>query len=100
MIISSDSDGIVKIWDVRMVKEISQFDCGMASSNDAKFDPSGELAYICSEDSTVKCYNVQTGEKENEMKGHEDTVNEILLDSSKDGYCFTASSDCTFRVRQ
>ena len=32
LILSTDSDGIVKIWDVRMVKESHSFDCGLASA--------------------------------------------------------------------
>jgi len=99
-LISTDSDGIVKIWDIRMVKEIHSYDCGMASSNCAVFDASGQIAYIGSEDSTVKVYNINSGEKETELKGHEDSVNAIVMDSSKDGFMFTASSDCTFRIWQ
>jgi WD40 repeat protein len=32
-IASSDCDGITKIWDVRMVRELAQFDSGLASAN-------------------------------------------------------------------
>lgn len=100
LILSTDSDGIVKVWDVRMVKESHSFDCGLASAQCAAFDVSNTHAYIGSEDATVKVYNVNSGEKEAELKGHEDSVNAILIDSSKDGFMFTASSDCTFRVWQ
>jgi len=72
----------------------------MASSNCACFDNSGELVYIGSEDATVKAYNVVSGEKEADMKGHEDTVNAVLMDSSKDGYFFFVSSDFLFRFWQ
>ena len=83
-----------------MVKETHNFDCGMASTNCAAFDPSGEIVFIGSEDSTVKVFNTATNEKESELKGHEDSVNAILVDNSKDGHLFTASSDCTFRIWQ
>jgi WD40 repeat protein len=83
-----------------MVKETQQFDCGMASANCAVLDPAAELVYIGSEDSQIKVYNAHTGEKETELKGHEDAVNQLLVDSSKDSYLFSASSDCTFRIWQ
>ena len=83
-----------------MVKETHSFDCGMASTNCATFDASGLLAYVGSEDSTIKVFNVNSGEKESELKGHEDSVNALIVDSSKDGYMFSASSDCTFRIWQ
>jgi WD40 repeat protein len=54
MIASGDCDGITKVWDVRMVKEISQFDGGLASVNQAIFDKSGTYVLVGSEDATVK----------------------------------------------
>ena len=45
-------------------------------------------------------YNVLTKEKEGEMKGHEDSVLDLALDTSKDGYLISASADCTFRIWQ
>lgn len=83
-----------------MVKEVHSYDCGMASANCATFDASGTIAYIGSEDSTIKVYNVVSGEKETELKGHEDSVNALYVDSTKDGFMFSASSDCTFRIWQ
>ena len=54
--------------------------------------------FVASEDTTVKVFNVQTKEKENELKGHEDAVLDLCFDNSKDGYLITSSSDCSFRV--
>jgi WD40 repeat protein len=58
------------------------------------------MVVIGSEDGTIKMYNLTSGEKEGELKGHEDAVNQVIVDSSKDGYVISASSDCTFRVWQ
>lgn len=100
-IASTDSDGIVKVWDVRMVKEMSEFDCGMASANCASFDASGEMLVIGSEDGSIKLQNITSGEREGELKGHEDSVNFVIVDSSKEGsMVISASSDCTFRIWQ
>lgn len=54
MIASGDCDGITKIWDVRMVKELQSFDSGLASINQAIFDKSGTYVCVASEDTTVK----------------------------------------------
>lgn len=97
---SSDSDGITKIWDIRMVKEVCQFDSGLNSANCALFDRSGTSVYVASEDSTIKVFNVNTGEKEGELKGHEDAVLDLTWDNSADGYLISAGSDCSFRLWQ
>jgi len=56
MIASADCDGITKAWDVRMVKEMYQFDSGLASANHAIFDKSSSFIFVASEDATVKVY--------------------------------------------
>ena len=99
-IASADCDGITKVWDVRMVRELCQFDSGLASANCARFDKSGQYVLVASEDTTVKVFNIQTKEKENELKGHEDAVLDLCFDNSKEGYLITSSSDCSFRVWQ
>lgn len=100
MVVSSDSDGITKVWDVRMVKEVHQFDSGMTSANCAVFDRSGTNLYVASEDSTIKVFNTVTGEKDNELKGHEDAVLELCWDNSPEAYLISAGSDCSFRLWQ
>lgn len=49
---------MVRVWDVRMVKEIVNFDTGLASANNAIFDKSCSFVFAASEDSTVKVYNL------------------------------------------
>jgi WD40 repeat protein len=83
-----------------MVKEICNFDTGLASANNAIFDKSNTYLMVASEDTSVKIFNLQTKEKENELKGHEDAVLDLCLDSGKEGYLVTASSDCSFRIWQ
>ena len=78
---SSDCDGITKIWDVRMVKEEKAFDSGLTSANCAIFDKAGQSVYVASEDSTIKIFSMNTGEKEGELKGHEDSVLDLTFDS-------------------
>lgn len=49
-IISVDSDGLLKIWDVRTCKEVGEVQCGEYSSNGVALDPSGDLAFVASDD--------------------------------------------------
>jgi WD40 repeat protein len=72
---------MVRVWDVRMVKELCNFDTGLASANNAIFDKSCTYALVASEDSSVKVFNLQTKEKENELKGHEDAVLDLCFDN-------------------
>ena len=43
MLASCDSDGIVKVWDVRMVKGRNQYDAGPYSANSVSIDKSGVI---------------------------------------------------------
>lgn len=84
-----------------MIKELHQYDSGMASVNTAKFDKSGTTCMVGSEDGIVRLFNTVSHEKEGELRGHEDAVLDICMDPiSKEGYVITASADHTFRVWQ
>ena len=45
-----DSDGLLKIWDVRTCKELGEVKCGDYSANGVALDPSGDLAFVASDD--------------------------------------------------
>jgi WD40 repeat protein len=98
MIVSGDCDGINKIWDIRMVKETCQFDSGLSSSNCAIFDKSNKYIVVANEDSTIKIFNINSKEKEGELKGHEDAVLDLCWDNNKEGILISASSDCSFKI--
>lgn len=97
---SSDCDGITKVWDVRMVKQEHQFDSGLNAANCAIFDKAGEFVYVASEDNSIKAFNLATGEKDGELKGHEDAVLDLCWDTQKEGYLISAGADCSFRMWQ
>lgn len=48
--ISCDSEGIVKIWDIRMMKGREDINCGPYSANGIALDPSGDLGFVASDD--------------------------------------------------
>jgi WD40 repeat protein len=98
LIVSGDCDGINKVWDIRMVKESRQFDSGLSSSNCAIFDKSNKFVLVANEDTTIKIFDMTTGEKTNELKGHEDAVLDLVWDNSKEGLLISASSDCSFKL--
>lgn len=81
-----------------MVKEICSFDSGMTSANSVLFDRSGQYVYVASDDSTIKVFNTNTGEKDGELKGHEDAVTNMIWDNNKEGFLITAGADCSFRL--
>ena len=99
MIVSGDADGINKVWDIRMVKEARQVDGGPAPSNCALFDKSNKYIIVGGyEDGAIKIFDMISGEKEGELKGHEDAVLDLCFDNNKDGCLLSASADCSFRT--
>lgn len=56
--------------------------------------------FVASEDHSIKVYNIQTGVKDGELKGHEDAVLDLTWDSGKEGYLISAGSDCSFKIWQ
>ena len=55
------------------------------------FDKSCQYVLVAGDDATVKIFNINTKDKESELKGHEDAVLDMCFDSGKEGYLITAS---------
>merc|ERR1712072_1242805 len=98
-IASCDSDGIVKLWDVRVVAEYLQIDTGQHPANSSAFDKSGKVLTIASGDASVKVFNVEEKLFLTNLEGHEDSVMDVAF-GLNDKYLVTASSDCTFCLYQ
>ena len=64
-----------------MVKEEKSFDSGLTSANCAIFDKAGASVYVASEDASIRVFSIASGEKEGELKGHEDSVLDLTFDS-------------------
>lgn len=97
---SCDSDGVVKVWDIRMVKEQTSFDMGVVAANSAVFDKSGTRVFVAAEDKVIRVFSMATSAREAELKGHEDAVLDLCWDYGKEGFLISASADCSFRVWQ
>lgn len=74
MLASCDSDGICKIWDVRMVKGRTQYDAGPYSANSVAIDKSGLMVAVANDEGQIKLFNEATNKLEHVLKGHEDAV--------------------------
>lgn len=51
---SGDADGIVKIWDVKMVREIGNYDCGKHAANNVIWDNSGLYVVVGGDDGKIR----------------------------------------------
>jgi WD40 repeat protein len=97
MIASTDADGVVKLWDIRMVAEIMTIDAGKHPANKCSFDMSGQILAVASDDGRIKTYNTSNGEAVNELTGHEDAVQAVIFDPAGQ-YMVSCGSDNTFRL--
>ena len=51
---SCDSDGVVKVWDIRMVQEIMSIDSGDAIAHCCDFDKTGKILNVGCSDGQIK----------------------------------------------
>lgn len=51
---STDADGVVKVWDIRMVSERCEVDTGILSANKATFDNSGAYMVVPTDEGLIR----------------------------------------------
>ena len=56
---SCDSDGIVKVWDIRMVQELLTVDCGDTISHCLTFDKNTKSLAVGCSDGEIKIINIE-----------------------------------------
>ena len=102
LIVSTDADGAVRVWDIRKVAELAAISASQHPCNTAAFDLSGRVVAVACDDSVVRCYDPQSGELLQTMSGHSDAVQCCAFGSSATAPSFliTGGSDCTFRTWQ
>jgi len=96
-IASSDADGGVRLWDVRMVQERLNIDAGPHAANKVALDRSGTVLAVASEDHSVKLFDTADGAFLSTLDGHEEAVQAVAFDASAN-MLVTSGSDNTFRV--
>jgi len=95
-LVSCDSYGILKLWDVRTVSPMVSIDCGPHPANHVSIDPSGQIVAVASNDSTVKMYEIANGQLMN-LVGHEDAVQCTVFDRSGE-FMVSGGSDLSVRI--
>jgi len=95
-IASSDSDGVVKLWDVRMVQERLEIVTSDQPANATAFDRSGTILAIGSEDGNIYVHKADTGDEITTLKGHDDSVQDLLFDVNGK-YLISGGADNSFR---
>lgn len=96
-IASSDADGGVRLWDVRMVQERLNIDAGPHAANKVALDRSGTVLAVASDDHSVKVFDANDGSILSPLDGHEEAVQAVCFDSNGN-MLITSGSDNTFRV--
>jgi len=99
VIASCDSDGVVKLWDVKMVRERTQFDSGQLPANVSIFDKSGSILVVGSEDGSAYAINTDNGDVVQTLRGHEQGVQDLVFDPNG-RFLVSAGADATFRIWQ
>ena len=74
-----DSDGIVKVWGIRMVQELLSIDTGDAIAHALAFDKSTKFLAVGSSDAEIKMINIEKGEITSTLKGHTDAVTSLYI---------------------
>jgi WD40 repeat protein len=95
--VSADAEGVVRAWDLRAWKQEGEVNCGPHQANGVDLDPSGKFGFVASDDSTVKCIDLEAFRLDAELRGHEDAVLDVAVDVQNRALV-TASTDTTFRT--
>ena len=87
-----DSDGIVKLWDIRMVQELLSVDTGDSICHCASFDKNTKAIAVGCGDANIKVINIEKGEISSTLKGHEDAVNTLYINQTNNAM-YSAGND-------
>jgi sperm-associated antigen 16 protein len=99
-IASCDSDGILKVWDIRNVQQLMQVDTGDAIAISVAFDRNSKYIAVGSSDAEIRIISMQ-GDKQGEisalLKGHDDAVNGVAFNHDNNAL-YSVSTDGTIRT--
>jgi len=74
-------------------------DSGPYSANSCSFDKSGLVVAVACDDGILRLYSEAEGKLENQLRGHEDAIQDVKFDNNSKALV-TCSSDCSFFVWQ
>ena len=97
LVVSASGDSLAKLWNIRSglcIKEFASKDRGMAC---VEFSPDSRYILAGGNDQVVYQFDTTTGELVREMKGHEDLVRSLYLDSAN-GRVVSGSYDMSVRA--
>ena len=80
-----------------MVQEILQLDTGDSIAHSNCFDKTNNIVAVGCADATIKMINIEKGEVVNTIKGHDDSVNSVIINQDN-STLYSASSDGTVRM--
>jgi WD40 repeat protein len=80
-----------------MVQEVLQLDTGDAIAHSVSFDKTNSTVAVGCADASIKIVNIEKGEVVNTIKGHDDSVNSVII-NQENSTLYSASSDGTIRV--
>ena len=93
---STDTDGVAKLWDVRMAGEMASISTCGGPANSCAFDRSGKLLLIASSSGAVLCFNVTTLGMVAAFPGHQGPTHGVGFDANC-AYFVSSGADQTCR---
>jgi WD40 repeat protein len=97
MIVSADADGVVKVWDIRMIAELGTIETGSFPINKVAIDRGGFRAVAASDDGEIKVINLLEYSIMSKLTGHEGAVQCVGF-SPNDAFMVSGSSDTAVKV--
>jgi WD40 repeat protein len=88
---------MLKVWDIRMVRELAQVDTGDAIALAVAFDKNSKLVAVGCSDAEIKMVNIDKGEIVSTLKAHEDAVNGVVFNQDNNAL-YSIGSDGTIRI--
>lgn len=92
-----DSDGIVKLWDIRMVQETFTLDTGDHICHSLAFDKATKSLAVGCSDNSIKFINIEKADITSNLKGHDGAVNAIYINHDNSAL-YSTGNDGTIRV--
>ena len=87
----------MKVWDARMVSEVTSYDAGPHPANGVAIDRSGEVVAVACDDGKMRMFDARSAVQLAECGGHDDAVQSVLFDFAGE-MVITSGSDNTFRI--